>query len=113
MRAHAELARGLDGDRGVVAGDHLDAARPWHSPSSIVALESSRGGSNIGRMPSSDQVCPPSSERATRQRARALGRERVDGRLDPLRDVGCGLREVDNCLRRALGDDETFAPGRR
>ena len=40
-------------------------AMPLALTASIVALESSRGGSNIGRMPSSDQVVPPSSERAT------------------------------------------------
>src|ERR1700704_2556282 len=38
---------------------------PFSRAFSMVALESSRGGSNIGRMPSSDQLRPPSSERAT------------------------------------------------
>src|SRR5262247_436048 len=38
---------------------------PFSFAISIVALESSRGGSNIGNMPSSDQLCPASSERAT------------------------------------------------
>src|SRR5262249_22056695 len=38
---------------------------PFSFAIAIVALESSRGGSNIGNMPSSDQLCPASSERAT------------------------------------------------
>ena len=40
-------------------------AMPLAFTASIVALLSSRGGSNIGRMPRSDQDLPPSSERAT------------------------------------------------
>ncbi len=38
---------------------------PLASTASMVALLSSRGGSNIGSTPSSAQVAPPSSERAT------------------------------------------------
>ena len=88
-------------------------ATPLASTASIVAFESSRGGSNIGRMPSSAQVLPPSSERATRERAVALGGERGDRVLDLLRDVGRRLREVDDRLRRALGDGQRLALRRR
>jgi hypothetical protein len=38
---------------------------PFSFATSIVAFESSRGGSNMGRIPSKDHVAPSSADRAT------------------------------------------------
>ena len=86
---------------------------PLASTASMVALESSRGGSNIGRMPSSAQVLPPSSERATASARLPFAASAVDGRLDLRRDVRRRLRQIDDRLRRALGHGQHLALPRR
>ena len=64
-------------------------AMPLAFAASIVALESSRGGSNIGRMPSSDQVCArrPRSGRPPSARL-PFAASSATVVLDPLGDVG-------------------------
>ena len=109
--AHAELARGLDGDGGVVAGDHLDPHALRLDQRRWCALKSSRGGSNIGRMPSSDQVSPPSSERATPSAREPLAARSSTVGLSRSATSAGGLRQVDDRLRRALGDHHGLARG--
>src|SRR6516165_10712401 len=84
---------------------------PFSFALSIVALESSRGGSNIGSTPSNDQVCPSVFGSSDAERARTLGRQVVDSFLDPLRNLRRRLGEVDDDLGRTLGHDHGFSLG--
>ena len=89
--AEAELARRLLGDRRVVAGHHLDA-QALGAAAAIVDFESSRGGSNIGSTPSTSNVLPSSSERAT-----ARAREPLAARSATVvvtRSAICGAAEA-------------------
>jgi hypothetical protein len=83
---------------------------PLLSARSIVARESSRGGSNIGRMPSSAQVFPPSPERATASARYPLPARSATSFSTLPADVGRWLCERNNGLRGALGDRERRSP---
>src|SRR5216684_4791335 len=95
---------------------------PFSFAISIVALESSRGGSNIGNMPSSAQLCPASSERATASAREPLAASSSTVVLTrcatsaaglarstmtcgaPFGDHDASALRVDDCRRGALAD---------
>src|SRR5271169_4288705 len=108
VSAHAELARGLDRDSGVIAGHHFDphtfVIRHVDSRLGIVARRIEHW-QNAEQRPGVRRVFRASNT----QRPRAFGRELIDGLLDLLYDISRRLGEVDDHLGRTLGNDNTFS----
>ena len=104
--AQPDLAGDLPGDGDLVAGDHLHARRPSVAAAAMVALASSRGGSNkrqhAQQLPVAVAVGPrharASGSRARRSRSTAF----VDSAAAPRRRS----RHRQDHLRRALGHPE-------
>jgi hypothetical protein len=104
VSAHAELARGLNSDSGVIAGHHLDphtfGIRHVDCCLGIIAWRI-KHWQYAEQRPSVPRVFRASNT----QRPRAFGRELIDGFLDLLYDISCRLGEVDDDLWRTLVDD--------
>ncbi len=106
--AHAELAGDLDGDGGVVAGDHLDGdALGLDRVDRRLAVIARRveHRQDAEQRPGLAAVLGAGDG----ERPVALGGEGGDGVLDLLRHVGRRLRQVDDRLRGALGDGQFLA----
>ena len=105
VRTHAEPARGLDRDGGVIAGYHLDPHTFFichiDCRLGIVAwrIEHRQYAEQRPGMP---RVLGASDA----QRARAVGCKLIDGFLNPLCDIGRRLGEVDDHLGRILSRTE-------
>ncbi len=107
LSAEAQFSGGLRGDRLVVAGHHLDV-------DAHRARRGDRLGAVVARGVEERQEAekPPVSWRfsaSDAESAIALGGVRLDQRLDRLSLGGVGLAQVEDHLRRALGDGEAGA----